>query len=265
VLGDPTQIHQIIMNLFTNAYHAMQESGGQMEVSLKQVTIDASADIGALDLSSGQYLRLTVSDTGTGISPAILDRIFDPYFSTKDKSKGTGLGLAVVHGIVKRHRGGIAVKSRIGEGTRFNVFLPVSGDETAENGTHPVSLPRGTERVLLVDDEKDLVVVGSEMLQRLGYRVTGIAVSTDALEAFKKDPFRFDVVVTDYNMPGLTGDQMAKEMLAIRRDTPIIVCTGFSEVFDQQRAQVLGIRQVLMKPVTMQAIAQALREALKGR
>jgi PAS domain S-box-containing protein len=265
VLGDPTQIHQIIMNLCTNAYHAMQASGGVMEVLLEQVSVDASTDSGAVDLPPGPYLQLTVSDTGAGISPAIIDRIFDPYFTTKDKSKGTGLGLAVVHGIVKRHRGEISVESRVGEGTRFTVFLPVSGDETTENGTHPVGLPRGTEHVLLVDDEKHLVEIGSEMLQRLGYRVTAITVSADALEAFKKDPFRFDIVVSDYNMPGLTGDQLARQVLAIRRDTPIIVCTGFSAVFDKQRAQAIGIRQILMKPVTMQAIAHAVREVLDGR
>jgi PAS domain S-box-containing protein len=265
VMGDPTQIHQIIMNLCTNAYHAMQESGGVMGIALEQVSFDAAGTYDALDLPPGQYLRLTVSDTGTGISPAIIDRIFDPYFTTKDKSKGTGLGLAVVHGIVKRHRGAISVESQVGEGTQFTLHLPVSSDITAKNGIHPASLPRGTERVLLVDDEEDLVVIGSEMLQRLGYRVTAITVSSDALETFKQDPFRFDVVVTDYNMPGLTGDRMAREMLSVRRDTPIIVCTGFSEVFDQQRAQALGIRQILMKPVTMQAIAQAVREVLEGR
>ena len=265
VLGDPTQIHQIIMNLCTNAYHAMQASGGVMEVLLEQVSVDASMDFGAMDLPPGPYLQLTVSDTGAGISPAIIDRIFDPYFTTKDKSKGTGLGLAVVHGIVKRHRGEISVESRVGEGTRFTVFLPVSGDERTENGTHPVSLPRGAEHVLLVDDETHLVEIGSEMLQRLGYRVTAITVSTDALEAFKQDPFRFDIVVSDYNMPGLTGDQLARQVLAIRRDTPIIVCTGFSAVFDKHRAQAIGIRQILMKPVTMQAIAHAVREVLDGR
>ena len=265
VLGDPTQIHQIIMNLCTNAYHAMQASGGVLGVSLEPVAVDASADFAALDLPPGPFLRLTVSDTGDGISPAIIDRIFDPYFTTKDKGKGTGLGLAVVHGIVKRHRGEISVESRVGEGTRFTVFLPVSDDESAESRMHPISLPRGTEHVLLVDDEKDLVEIGREMLHRLGYRVTAITGSLDALEAFKQDPFRFDIVVTDYNMPGLTGDQVARQMLSIRREIPIIVCTGFSEVFDQQQAKSIGIRQILMKPVTMEAIAHAVREVLETR
>jgi PAS domain S-box-containing protein len=265
VLGDPSQIHQIIMNLCTNAFHAMQPSGGMLGVSLEQVVVDPSAEVGILDLMPGRYLRLTVSDTGTGISPAVIDRIFDPYFTTKDKGKGTGLGLAVVHGIVKRHGGEITVESRVGEGTRFRVFLPISGDEAAESGRRAVSLPLGSEHVLLVDDEKDLVEIGSEMLKRLGYRVTAITGSINALEVFKQDPFRFDIVVTDFNMPGLTGDQMARQMLSIRRDTPIIVCTGFSEVFDQQRAQAIGIRQTLMKPMTMKALAHAVREALAAR
>jgi PAS domain S-box-containing protein len=265
VLGDPTQIHQIIMNLCTNAYHAMQASGGVLSISLEPVAVDASAAFAALDLPPGQYLRLTVSDTGAGISPAIIDRIFDPYFTTKDKGKGTGLGLAVVHGIVKRHRGEISVESQVGQGTRFTVFLPVSGDESAESSMHPIPLPRGTEHVLLVDDEKDLVEIGREMLQRLGYRVTAITGSLEALEAFKQDPFRFDIVVTDYNMPGLTGDQVARQMLSIRREIPIIVCTGFSEVFDRHQAQSIGIRQTLMKPVTMEAIAHAVREVLETR
>jgi PAS domain S-box-containing protein len=262
VMGDPTQIHQIIMNLCTNAYHAMQVSGGALGVSLEQATVETAKQLSGLSLPSGQYLRLTISDTGAGIRPAIINRIFEPYFTTKEKGKGTGLGLAVVHGIVKGHGGEIEVESEMGKGTRFTVWLPVSDDETAENSMHPVKLPGGSEHVLLVDDEKDLVEIGSEMLQRLGYRVTAIVGSSAAIDLFAEDPFRFDLVITDYNMPGLTGDQMAKQMLAIRQQMPIIVCTGFSEVFDQQRAQAMGIRKVMMKPLTMEAIAHSVREVL---
>ncbi|WP_319522970.1 response regulator [uncultured Desulfosarcina sp.] len=263
VMGDPTQIHQIIMNLCTNAYHAMLETGGVLSVSLEQVVIGEAEDTGALNLEPGPYVRLMVSDTGTGISPAILERIFDPYFTTKEKGKGTGLGLAVVHGIVKSHRGEIAVKSVVGKGTTVTVFLPVTGDDASENGVDKPVIPRGSEHILLVDDEKDLVEIGKEMLRRLGYRVTAVVGSTTALETFKTDPFRFDLVVTDYNMPGLTGDKMARQMLEIRPSTPIIVCTGFSEVFDPQRAQSIGIRRVLMKPLTMESIAHAVREVLE--
>ena len=262
VLGDPTQIHQVIMNLCTNAYHAMQMTGGVMDVSLEQVTLDDSQEQIAPELPPGDYLRLCVADTGGGISPTIIDRIFEPYFTTKDKSKGTGLGLAVVHGIVKRHGGSITVESRIDEGTRFTVLLPTCGDAKTDEGPQAIVLPRGSEHILLVDDEKDLVEIGSEMLQRLGYRVTAEIGSIAALETFRKDPFRYDIVVTDFNMPGLSGDQMAREMLAIRREMPIIVCTGFSEVFDQQQASAIGIRQVLMKPLTMESIAHAVRDVL---
>ena len=216
----------------------------------------------SLRLESGHYLRLAISDTGSGINPAIIDRIFEPYFTTKDKSKGTGLGLAVVHGIVKGHGGEIEVVSQVGEGTCFTVYLPVSQDETAEKGAHSINLPMGTEHVLLVDDEKDIVEIGDQMLQRLGYRVTAIIGSRAALEAFKTDPFRYDIVVTDYNMPEMTGDEMAKKMMTIRRQVPIIVCTGFSEVFDQEQARVIGIRKILMKPVTMESLAHAVREVL---
>ncbi|BBO90100.1 response regulator [Desulfosarcina ovata] len=262
VLGDPTQIHQIIMNLCTNAYHAMQMQGGELRVSLEEVAIDAAETPSAVDLPPGPYLCLTVADTGTGINPAIIDRIFDPYFSTKDKSKGTGLGLAVVHGIVKRHGGSITVESKVNAGSCFTVLLPICADTSTENGKQPVSLPRGSEHVLLVDDEKEIVDIGNEMLSRLGYRVTGVVGSLPALELFKTDPFRFDLVITDYNMPGMSGDQMARQMLAIRKELPIIVCTGFSEFFDSQRAQALGIRQTLMKPLTMEALANTVREAL---
>ena len=262
VLGDPTQIHQVIMNLCTNAYHAMQPSGGVLGVALETVTLDAAGVVPAVDLPPGSYLRLRVSDTGGGMRPSIMDRIFEPYFTTKDKSKGTGLGLAVVHGIVKGHGGAITVSSTVGEGSCFTVLLPVCDGEMADAGVQPVRLPRGSEHVLLVDDEKDLVDIGSEMLQRLGYRVTGVIGSAAALATFKTDPFRFDLVLTDYNMPGLTGDQMAREMLTIRKDLPIIVCTGFSEVFDHENARSIGIRRTLMKPLTMEAMALAVREVL---
>ncbi len=262
VLGDPTQIHQIIMNLCTNAYHAMQVSGGQLGVTVAEVCLDESQGHAGLTLPSGQYLRLVVSDTGSGIKPSIIDRIFEPYFTTKDKSKGTGLGLAVVHGIVKGHGGEITVDSHVGKGTRFTVYLPLFHGETTENGANPVNLPMGSEHVLLVDDEKDIVEIGNQMLQRLGYRVTATIGSAAALDAFKLDPFRYDIVVTDYNMPEMAGDRMAEQMIAIRRQLPIIVCTGFSEVFDRQQAQALGVRQILMKPVTMEALAHAVREAL---
>jgi len=263
VLGDPTQIHQIIMNLCTNAYHAMLETGGVLGVTLEQIAMGASNPFGALDLKPGSYVQLIVSDTGAGIRPAILERIFDPYFTTKEKGKGTGRGLAVVHGIVKSHRGEIFVESQVGQGTTCRVLLPTTGDDASENGLQQTAIPGGSEHILLVDDEKDLVEIGKEMLQRLGYRVTAVVGSSMALERFEEDPFRFDLVITDYNMPGLTGDQLARQILEIRKATPIIVCTGFSEMFDPQRAQAIGVRRALMKPLTMVSMAQAVREVLE--
>lgn len=263
VMGDPTQIHQIIMNLCTNAYHAMQDTGGILSVRLEPVSIASSGDSGGLDLPLGNYLRLVVTDTGTGISPLIMDRIFDPYFTTKGKGKGTGLGLAVVHGIVKQCGGEITAESRLGRGATFTVFLPVTSKEMKDEGMTPASLPRGKERVLLVDDEKDLVEIGRAMLQRLGYQVTAIAGSLQALGAFKQDPFGFDIIVSDYNMPGLTGDQLALQIRSIREDIPIIVCSGFANIFDQQHAQAIGVSKILMKPLTMESVAHSLREALE--
>lgn len=265
VFGDPAQIHQIIMNLFTNAFHAMQDAGGILEVSLDEVSHDAAQGLDASDPAQRRYLQLTVADTGTGISPDIIDRIFDPDFTTKDEPKGTGLGLAVVKDIVKRHGGDITVNSRVGEGTQVAVLFPVHGDRQAVNDIHPLSLPRGTEHVLLVDDNTDLVAIGGDMLQRLGYRVTAIAGSTAALATFEQDPLRFDLVITDYTMPEMTGDRLARQILTIRPDMPIIICTGFSDAIDRQQAQAMGIKQALIKPLTMEAMAQAVHKALAAR
>ncbi len=262
VMGDPTQIHQIIMNLCTNAYHAMQDAGGLLSLVLEPVCVDSRDACGVEDLPAGSYLRIVVADTGTGIDPAIIERIFDPYFTTKEKGKGTGLGLAVVHGIVKQYGGGISVDSRLGKGTAISVLLPACVPPAPESGHLPVSMPRGHEHVLLVDDEKDLVEIVGSMLERLGYRVMACTGSMEALALFKQDPFGFDLVVSDFNMPGLTGDQLAQQILSIRREIPIIVCTGFSKAFDQARAKAIGVRRVLMKPLTMEAIAHALREVL---
>ncbi len=265
VLADPTQIHQVVMNLCTNAYHAMQESGGILGVRMEEWTIEKSAEEESLTLQPGKYLRLTVSDTGHGIDMHIIDKIFDPYFTTKEKGKGTGLGLSMVHGIVKRHDGIIKVESRKGKGTKFIILLPTTEHSLGLVGEEMAGLPRGSEHVLLVDDEGPLVDIGSEMLTRLGYQVTGIVGSISALEAFQLNPMLYDIVVTDFNMPGLTGDKLAQHILAERRDMPIIVCTGYSEIFDQHRAETLGIRKVLMKPLSMETMAFAVCDVLAAR
>lgn len=262
VLADPTQIHQVIMNLCTNAYHAMEEKGGLLSVSLESILLDNQASVAYADLSPGTYLKLTIKDTGTGISPPVMDSIFDPYFSTKGKDKGTGLGLAVVHGIVKGHGGAISVSSQVGEGAAFNVVLPITDDfSDTGKGKHTI-LPRGTEKILLVDDEKDLVDIGSQMLKKLGYEVTGVAGSIKAIELFKRSPQQFDLVITDLNMPEMGGDRLAQELTCNRPGLPIILCTGFSDRIDQKRAQTLGISKILMKPLAMNILAETIREIL---
>ncbi len=262
VLADAGQIHQVIMNLCTNAYHAMENGGGTLTVSLESVLLEEGCPDLPVDLPPGWYLKLNVEDTGVGISPSVLDNIFDPYFSTKDKNKGTGLGLAVVHGIIKSHGGVIDVKSNPGEGTAFHVFLPVTDDNLESETEKPVPLPRGTEKILVVDDEKDLVDIGCQMLKRLGYDVTSAVGSAEALKIFRESPRRFDLVITDMNMPMMTGDLLAAEIVRIRPGIPILLCTGFSERVDKNRALLAGIRKLVMKPLAMNILAESVREVL---
>ncbi len=261
VLADSTQIHQIIMNLCTNAYHAMEEEGGRLSISLTDIVHDGQTI--AVDLPPGEYLNLSVEDTGSGIPAEVLESIFDPYFSTKDK--GTGLGLAVVHGIVKSHGGAITVKSVAGEGAAFRVLLPTTEEEnTVVDQEAEGRLSGGTERILIVDDESELVEICSQMLRRLGYGVTGAVGSLNALEVFKQSPDQFDLVITDMNMPAMTGEHLAQAIIAIRADIPIILCTGYTDRLDQKGARRMGIRKFLMKPLDMNTLAEAVREALNS-
>ncbi|MHC1743654.1 MAG: response regulator [Syntrophobacteraceae bacterium] len=262
VLADATEVHQVVMNLCTNAYHAMQGHGGELRIDLEAVTVnpdDAPSDV---ELRSGDYVQLTVSDTGNGISPAVIDRIFEPYFTTKSKTQGTGLGLAVVHGIVKNHQGSISVRSHVGRGTRFAVYLPIAVEAESARKEARLPLPRGSERVLLVDDEIALVEVWQQMLETLGYRITAAVGGAEALETFRGAPRDFDLVMTDLSMPGLSGVELARALSTIRPDLPVILCTGFSEWFEKGGGKSMGIRQVLMKPLTMEALARAVRDAL---
>jgi CheY-like chemotaxis protein len=218
-----------------------------------------------LSLRPGRYAVLSVSDNGCGIPPVNLGRIFDPYFTTKDRGKGTGLGLAVVYGIVKGYGGDVGVVSRVGEGSTFRVYLPLMPDAVVPETGPPVEpLRTGTGRILLVDDEETVVQLEKQMLQRLGYTVTAWVRSTDALEAFRKDPHAFDLVMTDMAMPLMTGDQFAAEVLAVRPDMPVIVCTGFSEKMNETVARRMGIRGVLMKPIVRADLARMVADALEG-
>ncbi|MBW2004689.1 MAG: PAS domain S-box protein [Deltaproteobacteria bacterium] len=264
VLADPTQIHQVIMNLCTNAYHAMNEKGGVLEVSLTDIELDSEFTAKHLNTYPGPYLRLTVSDTGHGIEKKVIDRIFEPYYTTKGKSGGTGMGLAVVHGIVKSHGGVITVYSKPDKGSTFNVFLPIieSAEAVEETKIRLGRIPTGKEQILFIDDEPAIVDIGKEMLEHLGYKVEVRTSPIEALAAFKALSDKFDLIISDMTMPKMTGDELAKELMTIRPDIPIILCTGFSEHMNEEKAKAIGIRKFVMKPFIMREMAEAIRQVL---
>ncbi len=262
VLADPTQIHQVLMNLCTNAYHAMEETGGTLSVSLKPAQIDRDTHPLAIQVEPGAYVKLTVTDTGSGIGPDVIDRIFEPYFTTKQLTKGTGMGLAIVHGIVAENGGTITVESDLGLGTSFHVYFPVIDQEESLPASDNIKLTTGTERVLFIDDEQLLVELGQTMLERLGYHVTIRQSSLEALETFQNNPHGFDVVITDQTMPGMTGSDLARLMLKIRPDIPIILCTGYSNIIDEETAKSIGIKEFALKPLTSGMISSLLRKVL---
>lgn len=261
VLADPTQVHQILLNLGTNAAHAMREKGGALKVSLVQEDLDSEATAKYSDLNPGPYLKLTVSDTGSGIDDETMQKIFEPYFTTKGPGEGTGMGLALIHGIVKSYAGDITVESEPGKGTTFNVYIPRVEADVSPVEEPSVQIPRGTESILFVDDEKVTVDAIQPMLENLGYKVTARTSSIEALEAFKNDPNGFDIVITDMTMPNMTGKDLAKEIISIRSDIPIILCTGFSEQIDEEKAKEMGISFV-MKPIVLSQIANTIRKVL---
>jgi PAS domain S-box-containing protein len=262
ILADPTQVHQLLLNLGTNAAHAMREKGGILSVSLEQEDITPETVSYYSDLVSGSYLKLTVSDTGTGIDDSIIKRIFEPYFTTKAPGDGTGMGLAVVHGIVKKYGGDIMVESERGKGTTFKVYLPLIESDVPEVKEYRGQLPGGSERILLVDDEKAGVEAVRPMLESLGYKVTSTISSLEAFETFQNNPELFDLVITDMTMPGMTGGKLAREAMSIRPDIPVIICTGFSEQMDANKAKEMGIRAFVMKPVVMREMADTIRKVL---
>jgi len=282
VLADPTQINQILFNLCTNAAHAMEKNGGTLGVSLES----AKFGIGSLDLQKDQdtssilgiesrtgysdlvpeaYVRLTVSDTGHGIGPEVMDRIYDPYFTTKQVGEGTGLGLSVVHGIVRACGGIIRVESEPGKGTTFEVLLPTVETEGRSENHSPGPLPKGSERILLVDDEDALAELGERVLANLGYDAVSKTSTSGALELFRANPDQFDLVITDMTMPHMTGDRLAKKLMKIRPDIPVILCTGHSGQISEKRAKAIGIRAFVMKPIAQRQMAETIRKVLDGR
>ncbi len=262
VMADPTQIHQVMMNLTTNAGYAMSEKGGRLTVALTQMELERSFTDQYTDIEPGPYLRLSVSDTGSGIAPEHLNRVFDPFFTTKPKGEGTGMGLAVVHGIVSSLKGAIRVASTPGVGTRFDVFLPVIEDTQMLEHTPAEALPVGKERILFIDDEVFQTDMLKQMLGLLGYRVTVCNQSPAALDLFEKDPRAFDLVITDMIMPELTGDQLAVKMLELRPDLPIILATGYSAKITEAKAKALGIRAYALKPLVMEQLARMIRTVI---
>jgi CheY-like chemotaxis protein len=262
IMADPSQINQVIMNLAVNAIQAMEGNGGLLDVSLEGVGIDAAAGY-FLDLTPGPYLKLTVSDTGHGMTLDVVDRIFEPYFTTKRRGSGAGMGLSIVHGILKRHGGAITCKSTPGAGTVFEIYLPEAAvKEEAVEPPVEMGILTGTERILFVDDEQNLTEVAQSLLESLGYKVTATTSSNEALEFFLKAPDRFDLVVTDMTMPEMMGDKLAQRMMEIRPDIPIILYTGYSEHITEKRAKSIGIREFILKPFEIKDMARIIRTVL---
>jgi PAS domain S-box-containing protein len=265
VLADPSQVHQILMNLSVNAAHAMRNRGGRLEVRLSPVDVDEARAAAEPKLVPGRYVCLTVADTGEGMPPEVIEKVFDPFFTTKAKGEGTGLGLSVVHGIVRNYGGHIAVESEVGRGSVFSVFLPAVRMGPEEAGPHPDILAGAGERILLVEDEEVQLQSVAALLRRMGYRVTATPDSDEALTLLKAEPFEFDLLVTDQNMPKMTGDMLAGTAMEIRPGLPVVLFTGYSEQIDPEKARELGVREFLYKPFSLAKISQAIRKALAGR
>jgi PAS domain S-box-containing protein len=263
ILANQTQIHQVMMNLCTNAAYAMREKGGVLEITLKEIDLDPDS-IGQKNLEPGRYQRLSISDTGTGIPPGIINRIFEPYFTTKKLGEGSGMGLAVVYGIIRNHGGEITVYSEPGKGTTFHVYLKTADIQAVSEDKiyQPVEIQGGNERVLFVDDELELAELGGQVLKSLGYQVVSVTGSIEALEIFSDHPADFDLVITDQTMPQMTGLQLTVELKKIRPNIPVIICTGFSENINEETYKSHGVCDFFMKPVTKKEVAAVIRRVL---
>ena len=261
-MADHTQIHQIVMNLCTNAAHAMDEDGGQLKIGLSQVHLDTRDIRLHPGLTPGGYVKLRVEDNGPGIAPEVLENIYNPYFTTKEKGKGTGLGLSVVHGILQSYQGAVYAYSEVGKGTVFNVYIPAIKQIQAKAEAEVPDLPGGCEQILLVDDEPILVEVGRQMLEKLGYTVNPCGGSHEALATFRQSPGEFDLVITDMTMPKMTGDKLAAELLHIRPDIPMIISTGYSSNMTDETALAMGIKAVVPKPILGSTLAETVRRVL---
>ena len=262
IMGNPTQIHQILMNLCTNAAQAMENEGGILEVGLKDVTIDDVSPMINRELKSGDYIKLTVSDTGSGISPDVIGSIFEPYFSTKAPGEGTGMGLALVKSIVETCGGKIEVESEYGKGTVFTIYFPVTKKSVRPHPYESEKLPSGNERILYIDDEAPIVEIGRQILESLGYSVTPRTSAVEALELFRSQPNDFDLVITDMTMPNMTGDKLAVGLMRIRTDIPVILCTGYNKKISEKSAIDIGIKEFAYKPIVKADLAKTVRRVL---
>jgi signal transduction histidine kinase/CheY-like chemotaxis protein len=265
IYADPSHVQQVIMNLASNAAHAMRDDGGTLLIRLSTRVFrdgEARPDRG---MQSGPYVKLVVKDTGTGIPKKNRAKIFDPFFTTKEPGQGTGMGLAVVFGIVKSYEGAIAVESEVGKGSTFSVFFPAVDVGEGEQPEEDLSLPVGKERVLLVDDEPSLVLAASQTLARLGYAVSTAASGAEGLKKFENDPYGFDLVITDQMMPKITGLKLAQRVLQVRDDVPLILFTGYTEALSTAQLKAAGISAVLMKPVVKKELAETVRQVLDNR
>ncbi|MEZ4525071.1 MAG: response regulator [Desulfobacterales bacterium] len=265
ILSTPTQIHQVLMNLCTNAAHAMDEEGGLLEISVDPFPVSSGTQWQEHSLVPGDYVRIAVSDTGCGIDKSILRKIFDPFFTTKDVGRGTGMGLAVVHGIVKSHKGAVHVDSEPGKGSRFEVFFPQILNRRDPEKKAAVPLLTGNGRILFVDDEELLLEVGKQMMERLGYEVESCNNPLNALRIFCKNPAKFDLILTDMTMPCMSGDMLAREILKIRPDIPVILCTGYSEHMSEEKAKDMGIKALLIKPLDISRLAGVIHQVIMNR
>jgi PAS domain S-box-containing protein len=264
ILASPTQIHQIVMNLCTNAFHAMEKAGGTLAISLEKKTLDEKDIVDRPGLQSGDFVQLSIGDTGPGIAPELWSKIFDPYFTTKEVGKGTGMGLAIIHGIVKSYGGCVSFTSKTGKGAVFEVLLPVMAEGAVVENKQEEIVQCGSERILFIDDEEFLAEMSKSMLERLGYQVTVQSSSLEGLTIFQNQPDKFDLVITDQTMPGMTGIDMARRMLQIRPGMPIILCTGYSSLISEDKAKSIGIKGFALKPLAWKSIAALIREVLDG-
>ncbi len=265
IIADPTQIHQVIMNLCTNAGHAMRENGGVLKVILDDVNLDDEFTKQHSNLQPGKYIQLSVHDTGHGIKSEIVERSFDPFFTTKERGEGTGMGLSVVHGIVRNYGGAITIESDYNRGATFHVYIPAIVDEIEPDHTTTRLPSGGNEKILFIDDEELQVDICKQMLSSLGYKVIAKTSSPDALELFKMAPHDFDLVITDMTMPGMTGAELARQFIAIRADIPIILCTGYNEQISEENSKAMGMKGFVMKPIVLKDLAEMIRKVFNSK